>query len=273
MKIARRSSSPSRGWSAAWLACLCTIIATPPAFAYRPFDGTDASVADLGKIEVELQPVGGIQEGVTKTLIAPATIFNYGFAKDWEAVLQGQLESQIAPTSHESLTTTGAFLKHVWVPGVLQDQTGPSLATEFGVLLPSIGAPATVKPSLDVILSQRYDWGTLHFNVAVNEFSDPRLDLFFDAIIEGPSNWKVRPVAEIYSDSTIGGPQVYSGLVGLIWRVSDDLAVDFGLRHAIADGHNVNELRAGLTIAFPVDGLSKPLADTAAMRPAMHNPR
>ena len=28
------------------------------ALAYRPFDGTDAAVADLGEAEVELQPAG-----------------------------------------------------------------------------------------------------------------------------------------------------------------------------------------------------------------------
>jgi len=27
-----------------------------PASAYRPFDGTDAAVADKGKMEIEMQP-------------------------------------------------------------------------------------------------------------------------------------------------------------------------------------------------------------------------
>ena len=35
----------------------------PPAFAYRPFDGTDAAVTEPGKAEVELQPAGRLQEG------------------------------------------------------------------------------------------------------------------------------------------------------------------------------------------------------------------
>jgi hypothetical protein len=33
-----------------------------PAFAYRPFDGTDAAVAEPGQVEVELQPAGRLQE-------------------------------------------------------------------------------------------------------------------------------------------------------------------------------------------------------------------
>src|SRR5262249_61091869 len=31
---------------------------TSDAFAYRPFDGTDAAVADPGEVEIELQPAG-----------------------------------------------------------------------------------------------------------------------------------------------------------------------------------------------------------------------
>jgi hypothetical protein len=84
--------------------------------------------------------------------------------------------------------------------------------------------------------------------------SDPRNDLFVDAIFEGPSDWKIRPVAEIYADAMIGGPQIYSGLVGFIWQVREDLAVDLAVRHAIAAGHNVNELRLGATVSLPVAG-------------------
>ena len=33
---------------------------TSQAHAYRPFDGTDAAVADPGEVEVELQPGGAV---------------------------------------------------------------------------------------------------------------------------------------------------------------------------------------------------------------------
>ena len=53
---------------AAALLIFLAVAARPgPAFAYRPFDGTDAAVAAPGELEVELQP-GGIQhEGATQT--------------------------------------------------------------------------------------------------------------------------------------------------------------------------------------------------------------
>jgi hypothetical protein len=238
--------------------CAGLALESLPAKAYRPFDGTDAAVADLNQIEIELQPIGVLQEGSAKTLIAPQNVFNYGFAQDWEAVLQGQLESQLSPFNHESLTATAVFLKHVVQPGVLQDKPGPSVATEFGLLLPSVGAASAVGASWDWIVSQRFAWGTLHLNAMASLTNDQHADLFFDAIVEGPSTWKLRPVAEIFSDSLIGRTQTYSGLVGVIWQVRDDLALDLAVRHAISGGREVNELRAGATIAFPLEALSQP---------------
>jgi hypothetical protein len=49
--------------------------------AYRPFDGTDAAVAAPGELEIELQPAGRLREGGTTTLVAPATVFNYGLSE------------------------------------------------------------------------------------------------------------------------------------------------------------------------------------------------
>ena len=54
---------------------------TSEAFAYRPFDGTDAAVADLGETEVELQPAGAQWSREQNLLIAPAVVYNYGFLK------------------------------------------------------------------------------------------------------------------------------------------------------------------------------------------------
>lgn len=40
------------------LVCLCLGAGLSPAAAYRPFDGTDAAVADKDTLEIELQPAG-----------------------------------------------------------------------------------------------------------------------------------------------------------------------------------------------------------------------
>jgi hypothetical protein len=62
--------------------------AITPAAAYRPFDGTNAAVADPGKMEVELQPAGRLRDESGTALIAPATRFNFGLRQGWEAVVE-----------------------------------------------------------------------------------------------------------------------------------------------------------------------------------------
>ena len=160
-----------------------------PAFAYRPFDGTDAAVADLGEVEIEFQPAGAFRAGSTKPL--SEAIFNYGFAERWELVLQGT--AQVLPEGSGPISVSnGVFLKYVLQPGVLQEKPGVSIATEFGPLLPAAGGSG-VGFSLTGIVSQRWEWGTVHLNAAANLTPDQNGELFFDAIIEGPYKWKLRP--------------------------------------------------------------------------------
>ena len=43
-----------------------------------------------------------------------------------------------------------------------------------------------------------------------------------------------------------------SALVGAIWQVQDNIAVDVGLRGARVNGQTAGEIRAGVTFAFGV---------------------
>ncbi len=160
-----------------------------------------------------------------------------------------------------------AFLKYVVQPGVLQDKQGPSIATEFGPLLPDMGGSG-VGFSWTGIVSQRWDWGTVHFNVETNLTPDQHGEFFFDAIVEGPHQWTVRPVFEIYSDSVINQTQTFSALAGAIWQVNDKLSFDAGVRYALVNGRPVEELRVGMTFGLPVN-LGRPsgaeLANAAAI--------
>jgi hypothetical protein len=231
---------------------VCLIAWSGSAWAYRPFDGTDAAVAAPGEVEIELQPAGPLREGGTTTLVAPATVVNYGLSEGWEAVFEGQGQTPLSPSGPTSLTAAGAFLKHVLQPGSLQDKTGPSIATEFGVLLPDSTGGSGVGASLAGIVSQRWAWGTIHLNTAAALTRDHHADVFFGGIIEGPSKWTVRPVAEFFYEEEFGQSETVSALIGLIWRVRDNLSFDVGLRHALTNGHPVNEIRAGLTFGFPL---------------------
>ena len=227
---------------------------TAPALAYRPFDGTDAAVADLGELEIELQPAGALHTGSTTQALSD-TVINYGFADRWELVLQAT--AQALPDGAGPISVpNGAFLKYVLQPGVLQDKQGVSIATEFGPLLPPVGGSGTGF-SWTGIVSQRWDWGTVHLNFATNLTPDQHGELFFDAIVEGPIKWTVRPVFEIYSDSIVDQTQTFSALAGAIWQVNDKLAFDAAARYALVNGRPVEELRIGVTFGFPLS-LSQP---------------
>src|ERR1700730_9812827 len=120
------SSRPSP-LAVALLTCFAVTQLSAPAWAYRPFDGTDAAVAEPGEVEIELQPAGLLQQGSDKTLVAPATVFNFGFADRWEAEFEGQGQLPISLSDQSAaLTDAGVFLKHVLRSGSLQNMSGPS---------------------------------------------------------------------------------------------------------------------------------------------------
>ena len=68
--------------------------------------------------------------------IAPQLRLNYGFAKDWEVVLEGSGEHERGFESR--LVENALSLKYIIKEATLQDMPGPSVATEFGVLLPGV---------------------------------------------------------------------------------------------------------------------------------------
>jgi hypothetical protein len=75
---------------------------------------------------------------------------------------------------------------------------------------------------------------TLRASVSVLRIhAEPRVDVFVGTIIEGPFKWKVRPVAEVSYEKESGLEETVSGLLGLIWQVSDKLSFDVAFRHAL----------------------------------------
>ena len=210
-------------------------------------------MAAPGEMEIELGAVEYLREGSERTLFAPNVRLNYGFAPGWEAVLEGELAHGLtAGISGTRLVGNGAFLKGMLREGSLQQKPGPSIATEFGILLPGIHDERGTGASVAGIVSQQWSWVTVHFNAAAALTREQHADIFIDAIVEGPHEWPVRPVAEFFHERDFGRFQTRSALVGAIWQVKDNLAIDFGLRGARLNDHTAGEIRAGVTFAFGV---------------------
>jgi hypothetical protein len=225
------------------------------AWAYRPFDGTDAAIAEPGQVEVELGPAQYLQIGSERSLVAPTVVLNYGLSEQWELVLQSEaVHSLMEDSSKSSLVGNGLFLKAVLREGTLQGKPGPSIATEFGFLLPDLnGDPASgTGGSLAGIVSQQWPWMTVHLNAAVAVTRQQTADAFFGVIVEGPRDWPLRPVAEVFYERDFGGVTTTSALVGAIWQVRDNIAFDVGLRGAQLNDQPLREVRFGVTFGFPV---------------------
>lgn len=223
-------------------------------FAYRPFDLTDAAVAVSGELETELGIAAFRGSDTERVITAPAYVLNFSFNQNWELVLEGRGEHPQPPTEDTGsrLVGNGLFLKGVLHKGALQNKIGPSVATEFGVLLPGINDEPGMGATWIGIVSQRGPWGTAHFNAGATLTRERHTDLFVGTIIEGPYDWKIRPAAELLYEREFNTKEKVSVLAGVLWRVRDTLSFDVGLRRAWVNSRPETEVRAGMTFAFPL---------------------
>lgn len=233
------------------------VVATPQmAWAYRPFDGTDADVASQGVFELELGPVQWYSQNDTHYAIAPATVLNLGILPGWELVVDFQNFVGMdlpANQARDRLLDTDVLAKAVILPGSLQGSgRGPSVALEAGALLPNVNDENGLGATIDLIVSQRWKGLSVHANSWV-ELSRTSLnaDWFEGVIVEGDVDAKVRPVSEWFVEHDfVAGATTVSGLVGAVWRPASGLDLDAGLREASVHGQRATEVRLGLTWAF-----------------------
>src|SRR5262245_60475153 len=106
------------------------VLSAGPAFAYRPFDSTDAAVADRGAVEFECGPIGYIVAAGDRSLIVPAAILNIGLANGWEIVAEGKNFMRVTARDLRSarLQDSAISMKKVLREGSLQDRPGLSIA-------------------------------------------------------------------------------------------------------------------------------------------------
>jgi len=191
--MATRSKSAVKAFA---VCVLFGAIASPPALAFRPFDSSSASVGDEGEFELELGPVERLRQGPAHSWIAPAVVLNWGLADDREVALEGKVKNVTGDlagdTSRTSLVDTALSLKQLHRRGSLQDGTGLSVASECGILLPTIHGESGTGATCAGIVSQRWRLSTIHVNAALTFGRQHKWDRFLSGIVEGPYEWVVR---------------------------------------------------------------------------------
>ena len=246
--------SPRRSVPLAIVLALASLVWSRLAWAYRPFDQTDADVAETHDGELELGPVGYLHDPTGSTFI-PGFILNYGVVHRVELVFDAHrafLFGGPDVDAHRRQLDSGLFAKAVVREGVLQDRPGPSIALEVGALLPTVPVAGGAGLAVTAIASERWPALALHLNTEWDYSRDGSFAYIGGFIIEGPDAWIVRPVGEFFVSHETNLPTTVSGLAGAIWRATPHLSFDTAFRLATEGSEQEIEIRAGLTWSFPI---------------------
>ena len=240
--------------AAAVLLAAGVTLAPAQAHAYRPFDGTDADVAELGTFELELGPAQwhyrSGQSGAAHYVVAPSTVLNFGLLDRTELVVDFDDYVALGPLAGRprvALLDTDLKVKRLLREGTVQGKTGPSVAFEAGPLVPEVEGSSSWGASLDTLVSYEWQGGAVHLDVWPSYTREHEPDLFVGAIVEGPRRWIVRPVCEIFYEKELDVAETESALVGAIWEAKSWLALDAGIRGAHVGADHVAEARLGFT--------------------------
>ena len=106
-------------------------------------------------------------------------VLNYGFADRWEVVAEGRGVTTLNTGMRQtSLVDDQVSLKGIVREGSLQERSGPSIAVEFGLLLPEVHGEHGAGLSGAAIVSQAGSWGAVHFNAEAELTRDKHAELF-----------------------------------------------------------------------------------------------
>ena len=235
------------------IAIALVLLADPhAALAYRPFDSTDAAVADPGVIEIELGPVAYTDLRHASVTEAPVVTVNAGLADGWEAVIDAARAITRSPDQPDIETVEAALLlKRILRDGALQEQAGWSIATEFGVLLPTVNADDDSGATWALIGSRDMGRTMIHVNASLAQNRDGNTELITGLIVEDVASGPVRPVAELTFGYERGTDTRSAGaLLGAIWERGENLSFDTAVRAVREDEAWSYEGRIGVTWAF-----------------------
>jgi hypothetical protein len=242
----------SEGRYTVYVALLGVIIVASPVSAYRPFVSTDADVAQLHQVEIEMGYFNFARQNNQTTWTTPLTVLNYGFREGFEAV--GQFELDKTSGMSTQVADPELSVKAVAKKGILQDKPGGSLAFETVLLLPSTYTGQDHFGFQETgIWSQGVGPMIFHFNLG------PGIDrvgaagfIAWGVIAELPLTNKLRLVGEINGQAEQMHDGDSSGLTGLIWESPlKDLFLDAGYRRGLSQAEADWQWTTGFSYGFP----------------------
>ncbi len=221
------------------------------AWGYRPFVSTDAAVADLKEMEIELGYFNLQREKGRNTFIVPKAVLNYGLVRNLELV--GEFAVEEPPHGPVRLADPALSLKAVLKEGVLQEKSGVSFAVEAGPLLPSTNREENrFGFEASGILSGKLDALTYHVNFGGGvDRAKTNPFLVWGVIAELPITPKLRLVGEINGETVKRNIPDNSALVGFIWEAPwQKVFIDAGVRRGISRAAPDWMFTTGLTFSF-----------------------
>ncbi len=241
-----------------------------PTWGYRPFISTDAAVAGLKEMEIELGYLNLERTEGENTLIIPQLVVNYGIARNLEVV--GEFEVEKPLDEDLELVDPALSLKTVLREGILQEKNGVSIAIETSLLLPST-VQGERKFGFETmgIFSEKLSPFIFHINIGggVDRVETSPFAVW-GLIVEFPVNSKFRLVGEVSGEGIREEVASNSGLLGFIWKSTrPNVFVDAGIRKGIS-GETLDWMfTTGLTFAFALPGVS-PVKPSPSMRKVTH---
>jgi hypothetical protein len=221
------------------------------AWGYRPFVSTDAAVADVKEMEVEVGYFNLERERGKNTFIVPKAVLNYGLVRNVEIV--GEFAVEEPPHGPVRLADPALSLKAVLKEGVLQEKSGVSFAVEAGPLLPSTNREENrFGFEASGILSGKLDPLTYHVNFGGGvDRAQTNPFIVWGVIAELPITPKLRLVGEINGESVRGNPPDNSAVVGFIWEAPwQKVFIDAGVRRGMSRAAPDWMFTTGLTFSF-----------------------
>ena len=214
-------------------------------------DANDARVAPPGVVEYELQPIGLLHSFTDQRtyLIAPSLQLYIGLAEEWDMIVLTRGYGAVDGVGTEyALDDNFVAVRRMLVHGTYSDDgegdDGPSLTLQVGAFLPPTDAEeAYAGASVALLFAQQWDAGTLHLNLWLNGWSD-EVELFGSAVMEGPGDWEVRPVVEVWVSHLVDDQLTVSGMAGVVGDVDDALTLEAGVRFGGNDQQQELEVRA-----------------------------